>query len=121
MLGLFGEDDAIDQIPGTFTCRGLSEWLSAMRSTWAMTMPPEFRAAMAIASTSSVSASRSMVMLPFTGGGGLAVVVEYSTALFDAATIGRMAGHLGVLLAAVAADPARPLSGLGVLTAAQRH
>ena len=31
-----------------------------------------------------------------------------------------MAGHLGVLLAAVAADPGRPLSGLGVLTAAER-
>ena len=60
------------------------------------------------------------VLLAEAGGGGLAVVVEYSTALFDAATIGRMAGHLGVLLAAVAADPARPLSGLGVLTAAER-
>ena len=54
------------------------------------------------------------------GGGGLAGGVEYSTALFDAATIGRMAGHLGVLLAAVAADPGRPLSGLGVLTAGER-
>ena len=40
--------------------------------------------------------------------------------VFDAATIGRMAGHLGVLLAAVAADPGRPLSELAVLTAAER-
>ena len=54
-------------------------------------------------------------------GAGWRSWIEYSTALFDAATIGRMAGHLGVLLAAVAADPARPLSGLGVLTAAERH
>ncbi len=53
-------------------------------------------------------------------GGGLSGGLEYSTALFDAATIGRMAGHLGVLLAAVAADPGRPLSGLGVLTAGER-
>ena len=60
------------------------------------------------------------VMLGETGGGGLAGLIEYSTALFDAATIGRLAGHLGVLLAAVAADPGRPLSGLGVLTAGER-
>ena len=53
-------------------------------------------------------------------GGGLSGGVHYSTALFDAATIGRMVGHLGVLLAAVAADPGRPLSGLGVLTAGER-
>ena len=53
-------------------------------------------------------------------GGGLSGGLEYSTALFDAATIGRMGGHLGVLLAAVAADPGRPLSGLGVLTAGER-
>jgi len=35
-----------------------------MRSTCAMTTPPELRAAMAMASASSVSASRSMVRLP---------------------------------------------------------
>ena len=40
-------------------------------------------------------------------GGGLAGVVEYSTALFDAATTERMCGHLVMLLAAVAADPWR--------------
>ena len=38
--------------------------LSAMRSTCAITMPPELCAAIAIASVSSVSASRSIVMLP---------------------------------------------------------
>src|SRR6266704_282063 len=37
-------------------------------------------------------------------GSGLAGSFEYSTALFDAATIGRMTGHLGVLLAAAADD-----------------
>ncbi|MBO4275797.1 condensation domain-containing protein, partial [Microbispora triticiradicis] len=45
-------------------------------------------------------------------GGELAVSVEYSTDLFDAGTIERMAEHLGVLLAAVAADPTRPLAEL---------
>ena len=54
-------------------------------------------------------------------GAGLAGAVEYSTALFDAATVGRLAGHLGVLLAAIAADPAAPLSRLPVLTAGERE
>ena len=52
------------RIPGIFTCRGLSDPRSAMRSTCTMTMPPELRAAIAIARPSSVSASRSIVMLP---------------------------------------------------------
>ena len=51
-------------MPGILTCRGLSEPRSAIRSTCTITRPPEFRTAMAIASTSSVSASFSMVMLP---------------------------------------------------------
>ena len=54
-------------------------------------------------------------------GGGLAGAVEYSTALFEAATIGRLAGHLGVLLAGIAADADAPLSGLAVLTAGERE
>ena len=57
-------------------------------------------------------------MLAEARGGGLPGGIEYSTALFDAATIGRMAGHL-VLLAAVAATPGAA-SGLAVLTAAER-
>ena len=54
-------------------------------------------------------------------GGGLAGALEYGTALFDAATVGRLAGHLGVLLAGVAADPAARLSGLPVLTSGERE
>ena len=52
---------------------------------------------------------------------GCAAAIEYSTALFDAARMERMAGHLGVLLGAVAADPGRPVSGLAVLTAGERE
>ena len=44
------------------------------------------------------------------GRGGLAAQLTYSTDLFDAATVLRLAGHLDVLLAAVLADPSRPLS-----------
>ena len=53
--------------------------------------------------------------------GGLAGGIEYSTALFDAARIERMAGHLVTLLEAVAADPRRPLSQLPVLTGDERE
>ncbi|MET0396107.1 MAG: amino acid adenylation domain-containing protein, partial [Longimicrobiaceae bacterium] len=53
-------------------------------------------------------------------GGGLAGVIEYAAELFDAATIARMAGHFGVLLRAIAADPARRVSALPLLGFAER-
>ncbi len=52
------------RMPGILTWRGLSVSRSAMRSTCTITMPPELRTAIAIASASSVSASRSIVTLP---------------------------------------------------------
>src|SRR5262249_6810716 len=52
---------------------------------------------------------------------GLGCAFVYSTDLFDASTIERMMGHFQVLLEAVAADPARRLSELPVLTAAERR
>ena len=50
--------------PGTLTLRGCKVLRSASRSTWAITMPPLLRAAMAMARASSVRASRSMLRLP---------------------------------------------------------
>ena len=50
--------------PGIFTWRGLSEPRAATRSTCTMTRPPELCAAIATASASCVSASRSIVTLP---------------------------------------------------------
>src|SRR6185437_11135718 len=52
--------------------------------------------------------------------GELAAALTYSTDLFDAATIERMAGHLQVLLAAIAADPGRTVAGIELATAAER-
>lgn len=52
---------------------------------------------------------------------GLAGNFEYSTDLFDAATVERMAGHFRTLLEGVAADPDAPLSRLPLLTQAERH
>ncbi len=48
------------------------------------------------------------------------VEIEYSTDLFDEARIERMAGHLQVLLAAVAADAGQRLAVLPLLTSAER-
>jgi amino acid adenylation domain-containing protein/non-ribosomal peptide synthase protein (TIGR01720 family) len=52
--------------------------------------------------------------------GGLHVAITYSTDLFEAATIERMATHLGVLLGELDGALDRPLDELPVLTAAER-
>jgi amino acid adenylation domain-containing protein len=52
---------------------------------------------------------------------GLQGLFEYSTDLFEAATIRRMCGHFQTLLAAIAADPDRKISKLPVLTEAERR
>jgi amino acid adenylation domain-containing protein len=52
---------------------------------------------------------------------GLYCSVEYSTDLFDAATIRRFLAHYHVLLEAIAANPMRRLSELPLLTEEERH
>jgi amino acid adenylation domain-containing protein len=52
---------------------------------------------------------------------GLDCRFEYSTDLFDAATIARMAGHWHTLLAEAAADPDRAVGDLPLLPAAERE
>ncbi|MEG4517834.1 MULTISPECIES: amino acid adenylation domain-containing protein [unclassified Microcoleus] len=47
--------------------------------------------------------------------------VEYSTDLFDRATITRMLGHLQTLLEGIAANPQQRLSSLPLLTAAEKQ
>ncbi len=54
-------------------------------------------------------------------GGGVSGVLQYSTDVFERATIERMAGHYLVLLEAVAADPGQSLSRLPLLTEAERR
>ena len=53
--------------------------------------------------------------------GSLTLMVEYKTDLFDAVTAERLAGHLEVLLAGIAADPDRPVGELPLLSADERH
>ena len=57
----------------------------------------------------------------FDGEGPLAGALEYSTDLFDAATIERMSRHLQTLLEGVVADPDQRLSALPLLPEAERQ
>ncbi len=52
--------------------------------------------------------------------GGLALVLQWDADLFDAATAGRMLGHLDHLLAGMAGDADRPVAELSLLTATER-
>ena len=54
-------------------------------------------------------------------GGELSGWIEYSTALFDAATIERLAGHLQRLAAAVVVAPERPIGEIALLSDAERR
>jgi len=52
---------------------------------------------------------------------GLAGTLEYAADLFDAETVDRFVQHLATLLASAAADPARRLSALPILTPEERR
>ncbi|RKG75241.1 non-ribosomal peptide synthetase/type I polyketide synthase, partial [Corallococcus terminator] len=52
---------------------------------------------------------------------GLRGMLEYSTDLFEPATVARMAGHLRVLLESVVASPDAPLASLEWLTPSERQ
>ncbi|MBE2202015.1 MAG: amino acid adenylation domain-containing protein, partial [Anaerolinea sp.] len=52
---------------------------------------------------------------------GLEAVIQYRTELFDAATIGRLAHHFGVLLTAVVANPDQLLHTLPLLTETEKR
>ena len=54
-------------------------------------------------------------------GGGLVGTFSYNQALFDSTTALRWRGHLEALLAGAAADPARPLTELPLLSEGERH
>lgn len=51
----------------------------------------------------------------------LSAVIVYSTDLFDASRIERMAGHYLALLDGVIADPEKPIGELSLLTEVERH
>jgi non-ribosomal peptide synthetase component F len=53
--------------------------------------------------------------------GELTATLEYSTDLFVATTIERMAGHLLTLLAGIVADPQQPITQIPLLTPGERR
>ncbi|WP_410581903.1 non-ribosomal peptide synthase/polyketide synthase [Amycolatopsis sp. lyj-108] len=53
--------------------------------------------------------------------GTFELAIEYSTGLFDAVTVERLAARLETLLTGIAADPARPLGDLPLTTDADRR
>ena len=74
----------------------------------------------------SVALARRVVQFDLTlavteTGRGAALSFQYDTALFDAATVARMAGNYETLLRALASEPSRPISRLTLLTAAERR
>ena len=54
-------------------------------------------------------------------GDGLALAFEYSTDLFDPATIDRLAGHFETLLRGIVADPSGPVSAFPLLSGPERR
>ncbi|HSK76523.1 MAG TPA: amino acid adenylation domain-containing protein, partial [Thermoanaerobaculia bacterium] len=54
-------------------------------------------------------------------GGALEGVIEYATALFDAATVDRLIAGFERLLASAAADPGLPVAELPLLSSGERH
>ncbi len=55
------------------------------------------------------------------GGSGLLASLSYATDLFDATTVERWLGYLGVLLDGLAREPVRPVESFTLLSAGQRH
>ncbi|MET0399319.1 MAG: non-ribosomal peptide synthase/polyketide synthase [Longimicrobiaceae bacterium] len=114
----------------------LVEELAVERS---LTHTPLFQAAFALSHADRGGAPAplgSLELEPVRGGEGVAKfdldlsvsdddaalhgTLTYRAALFEAATVARMAGHLEVLLEAMAAGPARRLSELSLLRGAER-
>ena len=66
------------------------------------------------------AADSDLTLFAVEGASGLEASIAYGTDLFDATTIRRMCGHLGVLLEAIARDLDQPVAKLPLLTARER-
>ncbi|MCP4656864.1 MAG: AMP-binding protein, partial [bacterium] len=71
--------------------------------------------------TATESAKFDLTLFMHQASDGLIGLIECSTDLFDATSIARMTGHLGVLLESIAARPQGRISSLELLTPAERQ
>ncbi len=74
-----------------------------------------------ILDTTSGTAKFDLMLAGIEEEGGLRLLMEYATDLFDAATIDRMLGHLKTLLESIVAAPDSPVSSLAMLTDEERR
>ena len=69
----------------------------------------------------NASAKADLSLLLYRDDDGMSGELEYSTDLFDAATVDRMATHYVHLLGEIASDPARPISRLPLITPSEER
>jgi aspartate racemase len=74
-----------------------------------------------VVSNRSAKFDLNIIVIPRPAGGGISMVWEYNSDLFDAATVARMMEHYQHLLEEVLADPGRPQSALRLSTEAERR
>jgi len=72
-------------------------------------------------SSSPVSAKFDLSLVLWENGGRIEGAVEYATALFERETVERYVGYLGRVLEEMAADDAKPVERLELLSAAERR
>ena len=69
----------------------------------------------------SGTAKFDLTLLASESADGLGLIMEYSSDLFDAATVDRMLAHFRILLEAVVAQPDQPVAALPMLTEEERR
>jgi non-ribosomal peptide synthetase component F len=69
----------------------------------------------------SGTAKFDLTLLAAESADGLGLIMEYSSDLFDAATVDRMLAHFRILLEAVVAQPDQPVGALPMLTEEERR
>ncbi|GAA1083442.1 amino acid adenylation domain-containing protein [Kitasatospora arboriphila] len=121
VLGAFEHQEApferlVEELaPGRGGRSPLTPVLFAFNAHPAGDEPGPLRARTAEVDTSGARAEL-CVVLEAGADGGLRIAYEYDRDLFEQATVERLHGHLGRLLAGAAADPALPVSRLPLLT-----
>jgi non-ribosomal peptide synthetase component F len=86
-----------------------------------MPMPQGQGLELEVLDTASGTAKFDLMLAGIEEEGGLRLLMEYATDLFDASTIDRMLGHMKTLLESIVAAPDAPASSLAMLTDEERR